>query len=96
MSDCPTNECPQSRRTGDERRRHQRRVADKTTFGWCVRTMGAAIVFTSIVSVGASATIAMLMVSYIGKVTRARVDAIRFDVNLMHTQIDRLLLRKPQ
>ncbi len=94
MSDCPTTECPQSRRSGEDRRKHQRRRDDQSLFGWCARTIGAVIAFTSIVSVGASATIAVLMVNYIGHVTQARVDAIRFDVNQMHTQLDRLTLRR--
>jgi outer membrane murein-binding lipoprotein Lpp len=94
MTDCPTNERLQSRRTGDERRKAFRRASDNSTMGWCARTMGAVIALTSVVSVGASATISVLLLNYIGYVTQARIDAIRFDVNQLTTQIDRLHYRR--
>lgn len=91
MTDCPTNDCPQSRRTGEDRRKQRRRIDDQRHLQWCARTLGGVVVLTSIVSVGASTTIAAMMGGFLSNTTDARIDAIRFDVNQLHRQIDRVI-----
>jgi transcriptional regulatory protein LevR len=92
MTDCDANSCPQSRRDGEERRHnHHRRDDDRRHLQWCAKTVGGVLVLTSIVSVGASTTIAAMMGSSLSNSTDARIDAIRFDVNQLNRQIDRVI-----
>lgn len=48
--------------------------------------------FTAVVSVGASTTIAAMIGNHLTNTAAARIDAIRFDVNQLHRQIDRMTL----
>ena len=91
MTDCQTNDCPQGCRTGEDRRKQRRRADDHRHMEWCARTVGGVLVLTSIVSVGASTTIAAMMGSFLSNTTDARIDAIRFDVNQLSRQIDRVI-----
>lgn len=95
MSKCPsTSSCPQSRRTGpEERRQHHRRSDDRNHMALCARTMAALIVSTSLVSVGASTTITSVMTSGALNSSRARMDAIRADLNAITTQFNRTPMR---
>lgn len=75
----------------NEERRVQphRRVDDELHMEWAAKVLGGVVVFTAVLSVGASTTISAMMTSFLANTTDARVDAIRFDVNAMQRQIDR-------
>ena len=75
----------------EERRVQQhRRVDDEMHMGWAAKALGGVVVFTAVLSVGASTTISAMMTSFLANTTDARVDAIRFDVNAMQRQINQI------
>lgn len=90
MSDCVETQTPQGRRVNQKRQQLRRRADDKRHLEWCARTLGGIIVFTAVLSVAASTTISAMMANFLAESTDARVDAIRFDVNVMQRQIKRI------